>query len=100
MSSDATCTLTGLYPQATDLPAPSAGGSYAVFQVAGFSESGVQAFIRLVPSLGLAMAHSQIPLNRIEGVGQLAAALCDYVASGKLDASEVLGLVEALKNLL
>ncbi len=49
----ASCTLIGLYPSPLDLPAPPTGGSYAVFQVANFSESGVQSLIRLVPALGV-----------------------------------------------
>ena len=95
----ATCTLTGLYPTPLDLPPPAQGASYAVFQVAGFSESGVHSFIRLVPALGEAMAQSQIPLSKIEGVAQLTGAICDYVARGKIDEVEVLVFLQALRQL-
>lgn len=95
----ATCNLIGLYPTPIDLPAPDPGGSYAIFEVAGFSESGVQAFIRLAPALGEAMAQSQIPLSKIEGVAQLTSAICDYVARGKIDEVEVLVFLQALRQL-
>ena len=95
----ASCTLIGLYPQPLDLPAPTPGGSYVVYEVAGFSESGVQAFIRLVPALGVAMAQSQIPLDKIQGVSQLTAAICTYVATGKIDEIQILELIEALRQL-
>lgn len=91
--------LVGLFPEATTLPRPDPGESYAIYKVAGFSESGVQAFIRLVQPLGLAMARSTMPLKDVDKVGRVAAALADDLADGKLDETEILTLILLLKKI-
>lgn len=94
-----TCHLLGLYPQPLQLPAPNSGESYAVFKLSGFSESGVQAFLRLVPALGLAMAHTALPLDKVERVAQISAALCTALEDGRLDGSDWVGLLALLSQL-
>ena len=93
------CRLLGLYPQPLQLPAPNSGESYAIFTVSGFSESGIQAFLRLVPTLGLAMAHTALPLDKVERVAQISAAICTALEDGRVDGSELVGFLALLSQL-
>ena len=81
------------------LPTPAEDEAYAVFRVRNFSESGVQAFIRLVPALGLAMARSKIPLGRVRAVADLIELVGGLLADGRLDAADLFLLASFLRKL-
>lgn len=88
-----------LFPTAVNLPAPDPGTSYAVFQVGGMTESGVQAFMRLTPALAVAMARSTVPLDQVEKIARVAEAVGDMLTDRKLDDTELMMLALLLRRI-
>jgi hypothetical protein len=93
--------LTGLFPNPVTVHAPtgdiklspqSQDSSFIVFHQTGMVEAAVHPFIRMVPPLGKAMAHSQLPLDKVEQVAAITSAICDMVEQGAT-AEKVLGLL-------
>ena len=95
------CSLVDFVNQSSfaSLPAPAENEAFAVFRVRNFSESGVQAFIRLVPALGLAMARSKIPLKRVRALSDLIELVAGLLADGRLDAADLFLLAAFLRKL-
>ena len=91
--------LVDLYPGKVELPRPSQGESYAVFKLKDFSESGVHAFIHLVPTMGVAMGRSKISKEKAVKVGKVAAAIAELLEDGKVDEFDVMMIASLVRKL-
>ena len=100
MAETVSCTLKGLYPKEVSLATPLSGHSYVVFDVSGFSESGVHAFIRLVPAVGVAMARSNVSMDKAQKVGDLAAVIANMVGQGGITLAQTITLVTPIIGLV
>ena len=81
--------------QPVELTPSGPSSSFIVFHQTGLKEAAVHPFIRLVPILGQAMAGSQLPLDKVEEVARVTAAVCDMIENGAT-AEKVLGLLSGV----
>ena len=75
--------------------------SYLVYRLSGFDEAGLHAAIRLAPVLALGLSGTALPLDRVETVANLAAAIARAVTAFSdgfqlTDSLEVVALLNAL----
>lgn len=92
------CSLIDLFTKETfeRLEPPEDAESYAVFRIRNFSESGIHAFLRLVPALGVAMARSHVPLAQVQSLADLVTSI---LADGRLDSRDLFALLTIFNKL-